>query len=166
MPRRSAGLLLYRTGPGGALEVLLVHFGGPLWAAKDEGAWAMPKGEPGPGEDDEAVAEREFAEELGSPAPAGPRTDLGEVRQAGGKRTRIWALAGDLDVERVTSNTFSMEWPPRSGRTASFPEVDRAAWFALAEARRRILPSLLPFLDRLAHALGAPGEGFRGPDEG
>jgi len=166
VPRRSAGLLLYRTGPGGALEVLLVHFGGPLWAAKDEGAWAMPKGEPGPGEDDEAVAEREFAEELGSPAPAGPRTDLGEVRQAGGKRTRVWALAGDLDVEGVTSNTFSMEWPLRSGRTASFPEVDRAAWFALAEARRRILPSLLPFLDRLAAALGAAGEGFRGPDEG
>lgn len=162
MPRRSAGLLLHRLGPNGP-EVLLVHPGGPLWASKDQGAWTVPKGEYAEGEDEAATAEREFAEELGSAAPPGARFDLGEVRQAGGKRTRLWAVAGDLDVSSVHSNTFAMQWPPRSGREATFPEVDRAGWFTLDEARVKLLPSLVPFVDRLAAHLGggdaAPGTG-------
>ena len=117
--------------------------------SKDEGAWTVPKGEYLPGEDAAAVAEREFAEELGVGAPAGGRRDLGELRQAGGKLTRLWALAGDLDVSEVRSNTFELEWPPRSGERRAFPEVDRAAWFSLDDARRKLLPSLVPFLDRL-----------------
>lgn len=148
MPKRSAGLLLHRHGEAGT-EVLLVHPGGPLWARRDDGAWTFPKGEYAPEEDPLAVAEREFEEELGRPAPTGERRDLGEVRQAGGKWTRLWALAGDLDVRAVRSNTFDMEWPPRSGQVQSFPEVDRAAWMTVAEARRKLLPSLLPFLERL-----------------
>jgi predicted NUDIX family NTP pyrophosphohydrolase len=159
MPRRSAGLLLHRRGPHG-LEVLLVHPGGPFWASKDEGAWTVPKGEYAEGEDQAATAEREFAEELGTAAPPGPRLDLGELRQAGGKWTRLWAVAGDLDVSLSRSNTFDMEWPPRSGRQATFPEVDRAGWFTLAEARVKLLPSLVPFLDRLAErAEGGPRGG-------
>lgn len=159
MPRRSAGLLLHRQGPHG-LEVLLVHPGGPYWAAKDEGAWTVPKGEYAEDQDQAATAEREFAEELGSAAPPGPRLDLGEVRQAGGKWTRLWAVAGDLDVSEVRSNTFEMEWPPRSGRRATFPEVDRAGWFRMEEARAKLLPSLLPFLDRLAgQDAGGAGSG-------
>ena len=149
MAKRSAGLLLHRRGPSGEEEVLLVHPGGPFWARRDEGAWTVPKGEYAEGEDPLAAAEREFAEELGRPPPPGPRHDLGEVRQAGGKLTRLWAVRGDLDVTDVRSNTFEIEWPPRSGRTATFPEVDRAAWLAMAEARAKLLPSLLPFLDRL-----------------
>ncbi len=153
MPALSAGLLLWRRGDGGATEVLLVHPGGPLWARREWGAWSVPKGEvPDPSAPDAelvAEAEREFAEELGQPAPAGPREDLGEVRQRSGKRVRAWAVAGDLDVATVRSNTFTMEWPPRSGRTATFPEVDRAAWFGLDEARRRILEGQRPLLDRL-----------------
>jgi predicted NUDIX family NTP pyrophosphohydrolase len=148
MPKRSAGLLVHRHRLG-APEVLLVHPGGPFWASKDDGAWTVPKGEYLPGEDPAAAADREFAEELGVAAPAGERRDLGELRQAGGKLTRLWALAGDLDVSVVTSNTFEIEWPPRSGQRRAFPEVDRAAWFSLDEARRKLLPSLVPFLDRL-----------------
>lgn len=149
MPKRSAGLLLHRAGESGELEVLLVHPGGPLWVRRDDGAWTFPKGEYEPGEDPLGVAEREFGEELGRPAPPGPRRDLGEVRQAGGKLTRLWALAADLDVSVVHSNTFDLEWPPRSGRIQAFPEVDRAAWTPLPEARRKLLASLVPFLDRL-----------------
>ncbi len=148
MPKRSAGLLLYRFGDVGP-EVLLVHPGGPLWATKDAGAWTAPKGEYAEGEDPTVAAEREFAEELGNPAPPGARLDLGEVRQAGGKWTRLWAVAGDFDVSTVHSNTFEMQWPPRSGRSARFPEVDRAAWYPLDEARRKLLPSLLPLLEQL-----------------
>ncbi|HLX87497.1 MAG TPA: NUDIX domain-containing protein [Acidimicrobiales bacterium] len=148
MPKRSAGLLLHRSGAHGP-EVLLVHLGGPLWAKKDAGAWTMPKGEYDPGEDPLAAAEREFAEELGQAAPPGPRRDLGEVRQSGGKLTRLWAVEGDLDVAVVHSNTFDMEWPPRSGRRQEFPEIDRAAWFPLDQARQALLTSLVPFLDRL-----------------
>jgi predicted NUDIX family NTP pyrophosphohydrolase len=147
--RRAAGILLWRQREGG-VEVLLAHPGGPLFARKDHGAWTVPKGEPDGDEDDLAAARREFAEELGMPAPAGPAVLLGEARQKGGKTNVVWAVEGDLDVESVVSNTFTMEWPPRSGRTASFPEVDRAAWFDLdGEARRRIRDGQLAFLDRL-----------------
>jgi predicted NUDIX family NTP pyrophosphohydrolase len=156
VPKRSAGLLLYRRRAG-RVEVLLVHPGGPLWATKDAGAWSVPKGEHEEDEDPASCAEREFAEELGVSAPPGARHDLGEVRQAGGKQTRLWAAEGDLEVGQVRSNTFEMEWPPRSGRRRSFPEVDRAGWFSLEEARAKLLASLRPFLDRLARALEGAG---------
>jgi len=134
----------------GKLEVLLIHPGGPFWAKRNEGAWSIPKGEIEPGETVLDVARREFEEELGTPPPDGELTSLGTVRQAGGKVVHAWTARGDLDVARVKSVTFSMEWPPRSGRMQEFPEVDRAAWFDLDEARRMILPSQLPLLVRLA----------------
>jgi predicted NUDIX family NTP pyrophosphohydrolase len=149
---RSAGILLYR-GAGPSLEVLLVHPGGPLWARRDEGAWSIPKGEYAEGEDALSAARREFAEELGSPPPDGEPLALGEITQKGGKRVSAFALAGDLDATTITSNTFELEWPPRSGRTRSFPEVDRAQWFGLAQARLRINPAQAELLDRLASAL-------------
>ncbi len=138
MARRSAGILLHRRGDAG-VEVLLVHPGGPFWAKKDAGAWSIPKGEHDDGEDARACALREFEEETGSAPAPGELTDLGTVRQKSGKVVQAWALAGDLDPETVRSNRFEMEWPPRSGRRAEFPEVDRAAWFGLAEARRPAL---------------------------
>jgi predicted NUDIX family NTP pyrophosphohydrolase len=147
--KRSAGILLHRRRDG-EREVLLVHPGGPFWAKKDAGAWSIPKGEYEDGEDARACALREFAEELGSPPPDGELVDLGDVRQRSGKVVTAWALAGDADADAVNSNTFTMEWPPRSGKMREFPEVDRAAWFALAEARERILPAQAPLLDRLA----------------
>jgi predicted NUDIX family NTP pyrophosphohydrolase len=147
--KRSAGILLHRRRDG-AHEVLLVHPGGPFWAKKDAGAWSIPKGEYEDGEDARACALREFAEELGSPPPDGELVDLGEVRQRGGKVVTAWALAGDADADAIHSNTFTMEWPPRSGTMREFPEVDRAAWFGLDEARERILPAQAPLLDRLA----------------
>jgi predicted NUDIX family NTP pyrophosphohydrolase len=146
--RTSAGILLYRSTTGG-LEVLLVHPGGPLWARRDLGAWSIPKGEYGLDEAPLAAARREFAEELGVAAPQGPVEDLGEVRQKSGKRVRAWALAGDVDVSRVRSNTFTLEWPPRSGVTQEFPEVDRAQWFELAAARQKITAGQAALLDRL-----------------
>jgi predicted NUDIX family NTP pyrophosphohydrolase len=150
MARRSAGILLHRPGTEGT-EVLLVHPGGPFWAKKDDGAWSIPKGEYDHGEDPLACARREFAEELGSlPPETGEPVELGEVRQRGGKVVSAWAVAGDLDPTAIHSNTFTMEWPPRSGQMREFPEVDRAAWFALDEARERILPAQAPLLDRLA----------------
>ncbi|HTU95787.1 MAG TPA: NUDIX domain-containing protein [Solirubrobacteraceae bacterium] len=152
--RRSAGLLLFRES-GADVEVLLVHPGGPFWSKRDEGAWSIPKGECEEGEDARAAAWREFGEELGSPAPEGEPLELGEVRQKAGKTVVAWAIAGDLDAESITSNTFTMEWPPRSGRSQSFPEVDRAGWFSLAEARTRINPAQATFLDRLREALDA-----------
>jgi len=145
---RSAGILLYRGG-GDALEVLLVHPGGPLWARRDAGAWSIPKGEYGPQEDPLAAARREFAEELGVAPPEGEAASLGEVRQKSGKVVRAWALAGDLDVTVVQSNTFTLEWPPRSGRLQEFPEVDRAQWLGLALAREKINPAQVALLDRL-----------------
>jgi predicted NUDIX family NTP pyrophosphohydrolase len=148
----SAGIVLYRRS-GPELEVLLVHPGGPLWARRDAGAWSIPKGEYEGGEDPEAAARREFAEELGSPAPEGELIDLGLVKQRSGKRVRAWALPGDLDVSQVRSNTFALEWPPRSGRMRDFPEVDRAQWFPLPEARERINPGQVPLLDRLEQAV-------------
>jgi predicted NUDIX family NTP pyrophosphohydrolase len=138
---------MYR-GAAQSLEVLLVHPGGPFWRNKDDGAWSIPKGEIDAGEDPEEVARREFMEELGT-APAGPLRPLGEIRQGGGKRVHSFALHGDLDVSTVASNTFEMEWPPKSGRTQIFPEVDRAEWFALPVARMKILEGQLPLLDRL-----------------
>ncbi|MGY1719081.1 NUDIX domain-containing protein [Blastococcus sp. SYSU DS0552] len=151
-PVRSSGVLLYRR-TGEAVEVLLGHMGGPFWARKDEGAWSVPKGEHDPAEDAEAAARREFAEELGCPVPAVELHPLGEVR--GRKLLAVWAGEGDLDAGAVTSNTFELEWPPRSGRVQEFPEIDRAAWFDLATARVRIVRGQLPFLDRLgAHLAG------------
>jgi predicted NUDIX family NTP pyrophosphohydrolase len=148
VPKRSAGLLLYRRKA--SLEVLLVHPGGPFFARKDDGVWSVPKGEYEPDEDPLAAARREFAEELGTAPPDGEPIDLGEITQRAGKIVTAWALEGDLDVAAVVSNTFEMEWPPRSGRTAEFPEVDRAEWFDLDAARVKILAAQQPFLDRLA----------------
>jgi len=148
-PPLSAGLLLHRAGRDGGREVLLVHPGGPFWRGRDAGAWQLPKGMVEPGEDVEAAALREFAEETGH-APSGTPVSLGEVRQAGGKRVAAFALAGDFDPARLRSNTVTLEWPRGSGRALTFPEVDAAAWFALPRAREMILPSQLPLLDRFA----------------
>jgi predicted NUDIX family NTP pyrophosphohydrolase len=154
----SAGLLLFRRGVEGNPEVLLVHPGGPFWSRKDAGAWSIPKGEVEAGEEPAAVAEREFAEELGRPAPDGPRTDLGEITQAGGKRVRAWAVEGDFDATDITSNQFEMAWPPRSGQRQSFPEVDQAAWFSLDDARQKLIAAQVDLLGRLP-ALDDPRSG-------
>jgi predicted NUDIX family NTP pyrophosphohydrolase len=151
--RQSAGLLLFRRSPG-PLEVFLVHPGGPYWGRKDLGAWSIPKGEFAAGENALDAARREFREETGADA-AGSFLPLEPIRQAGGKVVHAWAVEGDCDAASIQSNTFVLEWPPRSGRTAVFPEVDRAAWFALAEARRRILPSQAPLLDQLERLLSS-----------
>jgi predicted NUDIX family NTP pyrophosphohydrolase len=147
MAKTSAGLLLFRRR-GGGIEVFLVHPGGPFFAKKDEGAWSIPKGEMVAGEDPLACARREFREETGQ-AIDGDFRPLGEIRQAGGKRVVAWAVSGDVDAARITSNSFELEWPPRSGRRQSFPEIDRAAWFSLAEARLRINKSQVALLERL-----------------
>jgi predicted NUDIX family NTP pyrophosphohydrolase len=131
------------------IEVLLVHPGGPFWRKRDDGAWSIPKGEIEAGEQPIDVARREFQEELGLPAPMGELAPLGSVRQGGGKVVHAWALRSDVDVRDVRSGTFEMEWPPRSGQLQAFPEVDRAEWFDLATARRKILPAQAAFLDRL-----------------
>jgi predicted NUDIX family NTP pyrophosphohydrolase len=145
MPKRSAGILLRRGD-----EVLLVHPGGPFWANKDAGAWSIPKGEYEEGDDPRACALREFEEELGSALPAGTElVELGTVRQKSGKVITAFAAEGDLDPETVTSNTFEMEWPPRSGSMQAFPEVDRAAWFSIAEAREKLNPAQAELLVRL-----------------
>ena len=153
MARRSAGVLLYRRRDG-AVEVLLVHPGGPFWARKDDGAWSIPKGEYGEGDDPLAAALREFAEETGQRPPAADLLPLGEVRQRGGKVVTAWAAPGDLDPEKVTSNTFKMRWPPGSGQWRTFPEVDRAGWFDLATARAKLVAAQAELVDRLAAALG------------
>ena len=142
--KRSAGVLL-RRGDG---RVLLVHPGGPFWARKDAGAWSIPKGEFDDGEDPEACARREFLEELGVKAPS-DLVDLGTVRQKNRKEVRAFYGEGDLDVDGIVSNTFEMEWPPRSGKTAEFPEIDRAEWFDLEAAREKLNPAQVEFLDRL-----------------
>lgn len=147
MPKTSAGILLYRFADGG-LQVLLVHPGGPFWQRKDAGAWSIPKGEASESEDLLSAALREFREETGS-AAEGPAVSLGRVRQRAGKVVHAWAVRCDFDPERLRSNHFEMEWPPRSGRIGSFPEVDRAAWFDVPEARRRILAAQEPLLDAL-----------------
>ena len=151
MPQRSAGILLYRR-TGAALEVLLVHPGGPFWQHRDAGAWMIPKGGVEDGEEACACALREFEEELGS-RPTGTPWPLCTVRQSGGKLVEAFALEGDLDAERIVSNSFSLEYPPRSGLFRDFPEVDAAAWFGLAEARAKVLPSQAPILEALEAAL-------------
>jgi predicted NUDIX family NTP pyrophosphohydrolase len=147
MPKVSAGLLLYRVRDD-ALEVLLVHPGGPLWRRKDDGAWSIPKGEVAPGEDELTAARREFREETDLD-PAGPFVPLGEVRQKSGKIVHAWACAGDCDPQSIKSNTFTMEWPPRSGRRQEFPEIDQAEFWPLEQARVKINPAQAQFLDTL-----------------
>jgi len=151
MAVESAGLLLFRR-EAGALFVLLAHPGGPFWRRKDLGAWSIPKGELLAGEDPEAAALREFAEELGA-APAGPLIPLGTIVQRGGKRVHAFAAEGDFDPGTMRSNTFETEWPPRSGRMQSFPEVDRAEWFAPDVAREKLLPAQAELIDRLEQIL-------------
>jgi predicted NUDIX family NTP pyrophosphohydrolase len=161
--RTSAGLLMYRRGARG-LEVFLVHPGGPFWAGKDEGAWSLPKGEHGADEEPLGVARREFAEETGQAVEAcaaGPVRflALGSILQAGGKTVRAWAFAGDWpEGAAFQSNSFALEWPPRSGRRQEFPEVDRGQFFDLAAAREKLRPAQAPLLDRLALALAAAEE--------
>jgi predicted NUDIX family NTP pyrophosphohydrolase len=145
--KRSAGILMYRR-EGEDILLLLVHPGGPFWAKKDFGSWSIPKGEYTEGEDALAAARREFAEETGYKLE-GEFQPLGELTQSGGKRVVAWAVSGDFDPRTLTSNRFEMEWPPRSGQIQSFPEVDRAAWFGVAEARKRLLPAQTTFIDRL-----------------
>ena len=149
---RSAGILLFRRA-GAAVEVLLLHPGGPLWARRDDGAWAIPKGEYEPGEEPLAAARREFEEETGGPLPDGEALALGEVRLKSGKRVIAWALEGDLDPTAIRSNTFAMQWPPRSGQIQEFPEVDRAGWFTPAGARVKLNPAQAEFVDRLLDML-------------
>jgi len=146
--RRSAGIVLYRSGAAG-VEVLLVHPGGPFWAKKDAGAWSIPKGEYEDGEDPLACALREFEEETGTRLDSTDVVELGSVRQRSGKQVSAWAVAGDLDAATVHSNTFTMEWPPRSGRQAEFPEIDRAEWFDVEVAREKLVPAQAELLDRL-----------------
>jgi predicted NUDIX family NTP pyrophosphohydrolase len=144
----SAGILAYRKGARG-LEVLLVHPGGPFWRKKDNGAWSIPKGEIDAADAPEQVARREFAEELGPSASIGPLQPLGEIRQRGGKRVIAFAGEGHFDPAALTSNTFDIEWPPRSGRRQGFPEVDRAEWFSIEFARTKMLSGQVELLDRL-----------------
>jgi predicted NUDIX family NTP pyrophosphohydrolase len=153
--KRSAGILLYRGGLA-AVDFLHVHPGGPFWAKKDLGAWSMPKGEYDEGAGPLETARREFEEELGSPPPDGSPIALGEIKQPSGKLIVAFALEGDFDPARLSSNHFELEWPPKSGRIRSFPEVDRAAWFAEDEARKKILPGQAPFIDRLLDRLRSP----------
>jgi predicted NUDIX family NTP pyrophosphohydrolase len=151
--RVSAGILLFRRGPGG-LEVLLAHPGGPLFSRRDEGYWSIPKGEPDGDEPLVEVARREFEEETGHPVPDGPVVDLGSIVQKGGKVVHGWAVEGDLDPRAAVSNTFEMEWPPRTGTMATFPEIDRVAWFGPDDARVRVKATQIPLLERLEAALG------------
>jgi predicted NUDIX family NTP pyrophosphohydrolase len=146
--RSSAGLLLFRRRPAG-LQVLIGHMGGPYWATKEDHSWSIPKGEYEPGEAAQQAAVREFTEELGALPPEGGFLDLGENRQRTGKMVRIWAREGDFDAAAAVSNDFEMEWPPRSGRMQSFPEIDRAGWFDVDTARTKLVPAQEVFLDRL-----------------
>lgn len=161
--RQSAGILLFRrASPDERLEVLLAHPGGPFFVKRDEGHWTLPKGEPEfPDEDLLEVARREFAEEVGLVAPSTqpdgtPPLSLGSIVQKGGKLVHAWAIEGDLDPAKALSNVFEMEWPPRSGQRQTFPEIDRVAWFEPAEARRRLKPTQVPFVDRLEETLEIP----------
>jgi len=160
MPKLSAGVLLYRSG-GGIVEVLIAHPGGPFWARKDNGVWSIPKGEYTEGEDPWTAAQREFSEEIGLPVPAGPRIDFGPLKQPSGKVVTAFAVQGDLDVTEARSNTFELEWPKGSGTMREFPEVDRVSWFAVAQARTKLLKGQRAFLDRLMRhpALAGLSEG-------
>jgi predicted NUDIX family NTP pyrophosphohydrolase len=154
VPRTSAGILLYRRDPArGGVEVLLAHPGGPYFTAKDAGHWTIPKGEPDGDDDLLRVARREFEEETGHAVPDGAALELGAIVQKGGKVVHAWAIQGDLDPASCRSNTFETEWPPRSGRRATFPEIDRVEWFDPGEARRRLKPTPVPLIDRLEEAL-------------
>ena len=152
MPKLSAGIMLYREGNNG-LEVFLVHPGGPFWAKKDEGSWSIPKGEYEEGDDVWAAARREFREETGFDAPAGEPAELGQVKYSN-KALTAWSLAGSVDARRVKSNMFTMEWPPKSGKMQTFPEIDRAEWFGIAEARTQILPAQVNLIEQLVTRLG------------
>jgi predicted NUDIX family NTP pyrophosphohydrolase len=151
----SAGVLLFRR-PAVGLEVLLGHLGGPFWAAKDAGAWSIPKGEVSAGEAPFAAARREFTEEMGTPPPSEGYLDLGEL-STGRKQLHVWAVEHDFDANRAVSNTFTLEWPPRSGRMQDFPEIDRAAWWAIEAARERLAKGQQPYLDRLVAATDPGG---------
>lgn len=153
MPKTSAALLLFRHGTDGP-EVLIAHMGGPFWARKDNGAWSIPKGEY-TDEDPLTAARREFAEEMGSPPPAGEPVPLGTVKQSGGKTVTTFAIEGDFDLAGFRSNTFELEWPRGSGRTQEFPEVDRAAWVSVAIAREKLVKGQVPALDALLAHLGS-----------
>lgn len=152
MPKRSAGLLLYRGGD--ELEVLIVHPGGPFWSRKDDGAWSIPKGEYDADEDAWVAACREFAEEMGTAAPDGPRYELGEVRQSGAKVVTAYAVNADFDTAGVRSNTVTVEWPRGSGRMLEFPEIDRAQWVSVDVARIKLVKGQVPLLDRLCERMG------------
>ena len=149
MAKKSAGLLMYRRSPDGELQVLLVHPGGPFWAKKDLGAWSMPKGEYDDLEDALEAAKREFVEETGFPV-SGPFLPLGSLKQPSGKTVSLWAFESDVDPAALVSNEFEIEWPPKSGRKASFAEIDRAGWFSLGEAREKLAKGQVGFLDALA----------------
>ncbi|WP_332823636.1 NUDIX domain-containing protein [Ramlibacter sp.] len=152
---RSAGLLMFRRGSG-EVELLLAHPGGPFWSRRDAGSWTLPKGEIEEGEDPLAAARREFEEETGF-ASAPPFLPLGELKQKSGKRITAWAFEGDADPRHLVSSPFEMEWPPRSGRMQRFPEIDRVAWFGVAQARARLLAGQVPFVDSLEALLSGPG---------
>jgi len=154
--RRSAGLLPFRLRDD-RLEVMIAHMGGPIWASKDDGAWSIVKGEYEQGEEPLTAAQREFREETGAAPPSGELFELGEIRQASGKRITAWAIDGDFDAADVHSNTFTMEWPPRSGTLQRFPEIDRAEWCDLATARRKLVKGQVPFLDVLERRLRDAG---------
>jgi predicted NUDIX family NTP pyrophosphohydrolase len=154
MKKPSAGLLVFKTSGSGQLEVLLAHPGGPFWAGKDLGAWSLPKGEYEPSEQPFTAAQREFHEEIGQAAPEGDYLDLGEFKRSDGKLISAWAVTGDIDVSKLVSNSFELEWPPHSGNKQAFPEVDRAEWFTLTEAATKLSNGQNIFLTRLAEKLG------------
>lgn len=156
--RRSAGLLLFRVAPDGTIEALIAHMGGPFWERKDDGAWSIPKGELREGEDPLTAARREFTEELGLAPPDGTPIHLGVLRQSAGKEVEIWAQRGDLDVSEIHGNLFELEWPPKSGEIRRYPEIDRAAWFDLQTASRKLLRGQVRFLQLLKRFLTA-GDG-------
>ena len=157
MPKRSAGILLYRVTDAVGLEVWIAHMGGPFWARKDEGAWSIPKGEYDEGDDPLATALREFEEEMGVPAPDAQLLRLGAFRQPSGKVVTVFAAESDFRPERILSNTFSLEWPKGSGKLREYPEIDDARWFPVADARARLVRGQLPILDALEASLRADG---------
>jgi predicted NUDIX family NTP pyrophosphohydrolase len=162
MAKQSAGILLYRRAPKG-VEVLIVHPGGPFWAKRDAGAWSIPKGEFSEGEDAQAAAKREFAEEMGAPAPEGDYLSLGDAKQRSGKVVHGFALENDFNLELFKSNMFTMEWPPKSGTQQEFPECDRAAWVTLGTAKKKLVSGQVPLLERLAEKLGESLDGGSSP---
>jgi predicted NUDIX family NTP pyrophosphohydrolase len=153
--KTSAGLLVYRI-KNGKLEVLIAHMGAPWWARKDKGAWSIPKGLVDESEEHLAAAKREFAEEIGQPAPEGKYLKLGEIKQKNNKTVTAWAVEADIDVSKITSNTFKAEWPPRSGQTQEFPEIDRTGWLAPAEAMEKVVSGQDELIKRLAEKLNMP----------